>query len=282
MANNKKTWLWVALALLLTGLTVFVIAMSVNGWNFRKLSTTNYQTNTYEIHESFEQIFVETDTADVVFLVADDGKCKVVCVEENSLNHTVQAKNGKLTIRKTNTKKWYHHISPFHFDSTKISVYLPQTTYDTLSVETDTGDVQIEGFAFTKLAVETDTGDIRLKNISANAVNLSVETGDIKLSHLTVKTLGIESDTGDVELNDTVAETTLQIETDTGDVELTRCDAGNIFIETDTGDVSGTLLSGKSFTAISRTGDVEVPPSTTENPCTILSDTGDIEISLTP
>lgn len=279
MANNKKAWIWTALALLLSGLAVFVITMSVNGWNFKKLNTASYQTNTHEINEAFSEIVLDTDTADVIFLTATDGKTKVVCYEEEKIKHAVQVENGKLTIRETNTKKWYQAIG-FHFDTPKISVYLPLTARVSLSVETDTGDVYADGFAFEKLAIETDTGDISLKNIMADAVNLSVETGDIQISNLLIDSLSIETDTGDVDLTDVVAVDKLQIETDTGDVEFTKCDARNLFIETDTGDVSGTLLTGKSFTARSRTGDVEVPPSTTENPCKILSNTGDIEIKI--
>ena len=279
MANKKKFWIFSSLALLLSGLMIFVIAMSVNGWDFNKLSTTEYQTNTHEISQDFSEILIDTNTADVVFLKATDGKTKVVCYEEESLCHAVQVENGKLTIRKTDTKKWHQYIG-FHFESPKISVYLPQTAYASLSIETDTGDVALDGFTFEKLAVETDTGDIRLKNLSANAVNLSVETGDIELYNLTCSSLRVESDTGDVELTKVVANESFVIETDTGDVSFARCDAKNIFIETDTGDVEGTLLSGKSFTAISRTGDVEVPPSATDGRCEIRSDTGDIEIEI--
>ncbi len=280
MANKKKFWILLALALLCSGLLVFVITMSVNGWDFHTLDTGNYQTNTHEISQDFNEILIDTDTADVVFLTATDGKTKVVCHEEESLKHAVQVKNGKLTIRETDRKKWYEYIELFHFDSPKISIYLPQTTALSLSVETDTGDVHANGFTFQKLAIETDTGDISLKNVVADTVNISVGTGDIEISNLLVDALSIETDTGDADLTSAVAVSKLQIETDTGDVALNKCDASDIFIETDTGDVEGTLLSGKNFSAISRTGDVEVPPPTAENPCKILSDTGDIEIRI--
>ena len=279
MANKKKFWIFSSLALLLSGLMIFVIAMSVNGWDFNKLSTTEYQTNTHEINDAFSEILIDTNTADVVFLKATDGKTKVVCHEEESLRHAVQVENGKLTIRKTDTKKWYQYIG-FHFESPKISVYLPQTSILSLSVETDTGDVYADGFLFKNLAFETDTGDISLKNIMADIVTLSGDTGDIELSNLLIHSLFIETDTGDVNLSNAVASNELQIETDTGDVELNGCDASDIFIETDTGDVEGTLLTGKNFSARSRTGDVHVPPSATDKPCKILSDTGDIEIRI--
>ncbi len=242
MANKKKFWILLALALLCSGLLVFVITMSVNGWDFHTLDTGNYQTTSHEISEDFNEIFVESDTADVVFLPSEDGKTKVVCYEEENLKYSVQVKDGKLTIRETHTRKWYEYIEIFHFESVEISVYLPQST--ALS-----------------LFVETDTGDISVKNVVADTVHISVDTGDIQLT-------------------DVVANSKLQIETDTGDVEFVRCDANEIFVETDTGDVEGTLLTPKTFFAYSRTGDVVVPYPSEGGRCAITSNTGDIELRI--
>lgn len=261
MANKKKFWILLALALLCSGLLVFVITMSVNGWDFHTLDTGNYQTTTHEISEDFNEIFVESDTADVVFLTATDGKAKVVCYEEENLKYSVQVKDGKLTIRETDTRKWYEYIGIFHFESAEISVYLPQSTALSLFVETDTGDVDANGFTFEKLAIETDTGDVALHNVVADTVHISVDTGDIQLT-------------------DVVANSKLQIETDTGDVEFVRCDANEIFVETDTGDVEGTLLTPKTFFAYSRTGDVVVPYPSEGGRCAITSNTGDIELRI--
>ena len=59
-------------------------------WNFLKLGTVKYETNNYELVESFKNICVNTDTAEVVFLPAQDGVCRVICYEPAKANHTVE------------------------------------------------------------------------------------------------------------------------------------------------------------------------------------------------
>ena len=57
---NKKTkaWLIVAIALILIGAILFVGVMTMFGWNFRRLSTVEYVTKSYEITEDFKNTLI--------------------------------------------------------------------------------------------------------------------------------------------------------------------------------------------------------------------------------
>ena len=57
MNRTAKIWLIVAASLVLVGCIIFVGVMAVLKWDFGKLSTNKYETNTYEINEAFKQIF---------------------------------------------------------------------------------------------------------------------------------------------------------------------------------------------------------------------------------
>ena len=72
----------------------------------------------------------------------------------------------------------------------------------------------------------------------------------------------------------------MKIVRSTGDVRLDKCDAGEIEIETRTGDISGSLRSEKIFIARSDTGRIEVPETLTGGKCKIISDTGNIDITI--
>ena len=299
MRKGKKMWLAVAGSLVVIGLIIFVGTMAVNGWDFRKLGTGKYETNTYVISEEFSNISIKTNTADVVFAPSDDGKFKVVCYEENKVKHSVRVENEALTINVVDTRKWYEHIG-FNFRSPRITVYLPEGEYGSLKINESTGDIVLaKDFSFASIDISVSTGDVKCLASSSGDVKIGVSTGEVKLSGVSCKSftskgstgdislnnvvvaekISIERSTGDVELDRTRA-SKIFIETDTGDVELERSDAGEISIETDTGDVEGTLLSDKVFITETDTGRVNVPSSVTGGRCEITTDTGDIRISI--
>ena len=51
MRKQSTVWLITAVCLMLIGLIAFGGAMRALGWDFSKISTTEYETNSYEIHE---------------------------------------------------------------------------------------------------------------------------------------------------------------------------------------------------------------------------------------
>lgn len=320
MRKSTKTWLTAAASSILLGSVVFTVSACSIGWDFSKFSTVTHATNTHEIKESFENISIDLTTTDVQLLPADNGVCKVVCYEDEKQKHSVSVENGTLTIKQTDERKWYEHITIFGGKSPEISVYLPQAEYAALSIKISTGDVEIaKNFTFdsinhsgstgefdcyasvkNSLTVKVSTGDVQLKNLSAGAVDIttttgdievisvhatndfktSVSTGDIEITDVTCKNFTSHGDTGDLEMKDVVATEKMTIERDTGEVELTACDAAEIFIQTDTGDVAGSLRTAKTFHADSDTGRVRVPYPSTGGKCEIQSDTGDIFISV--
>ncbi len=92
MRNRTKFWLVVAGILILVGGILFTIALQKCGWDFTNLSTTQLESNTYEITESFSNISIHTVTADLVFIPSDDDMCKVECYEKTTDKHTVEAR----------------------------------------------------------------------------------------------------------------------------------------------------------------------------------------------
>ena len=69
-----QIWLAIAIALVLIGLIIFAAVMASYGWDFTKLSTLKYETNTYPISDAFSSISINTDTADILFATANDEK----------------------------------------------------------------------------------------------------------------------------------------------------------------------------------------------------------------
>lgn len=319
MRKTVKIWLVIAASLVFVGLIMFAAVMSEYKWDFSKLSTGKYETNTYEISEEFSNLSMNTDTADIIFALSDDGKCRVECYEEEKAKHSVAVQENTLVIKMIDEKSWYDYIG-INFGSPKITVYLPKAEYTSLFINGSTGDIEIpKNFKFEGVDISLSTGDVNffvsasklikikastgnicVENTSAGTLDLSASTGRItvsnvicggdaninvstgrtNLNNIECKNLTSSGDTGNISLNNVIAAEKFSIKRNTGDVRFDGSDAAEILVETDTGDVTGTFLSEKTFFVETDTGSVDVPESITGGRCEITTDTGDIELDI--
>ncbi len=318
---NRKTvkWLIAAITLILIGCILFVGVMMHLRWDFMKLSTVRYETNHHEISEPFQDISIETSRCSIQFEIIEDEKISVRCDDSARLRHSVSIKEGALTIKEIDERKWYDHIG-IHFGSPKILLSIPQGEYGALSIRSDTGDIEIpQNFRFESIDIEEHTGEIRclasaadkirlktstggisLKEISATSLELAVSTGkvnienaackgditlrvstgDAELRDVRCKNFASDGDTGDLHLKNVIAAEAFTIERSTGDIRMEQCDAAALQLQTDTGDIRGSLLSEKIFWAESDTGRIDLPKTTAGGICEIQTDTGDIKIKI--
>ena len=240
MKKATKCWLILATALILVGCILFGGVMTMLNWDFSKLSTASYSTNRHSVEEAFSHISLQTVTASIRFLPAEDGRTSVVCHEPDNQKHSVTLRGDTLVIERIDTRQWYEHIG-LYFEPTQITVYLPQTEYGSISLQNTTGEVS-------------------LQNIRAAALDISSTTGDISLTDVVC--------TGD-----------LSVQLTTGHIRLEDSDAATLALKTVTGSVSGTLLTGKTFTAKAVTGGIDIP-DTTGGSCRITTTTGSITIRI--
>lgn len=299
MKKAAKGWLIIAAALVLAGGGLFAGVMSTLGWDFSKLSTVRYETNTYEIGEAFSDISLTTDTADILFALSDDGKCRVACYEEENAGHFVAVEADALAIRINNQKSWRDYIG-FSLASPRITVYLPQAEYQALSISGSTGSVEIpEAFSFKNadissstgnvvfrasvaetLKIKTSTGNIRAEKNAAGALDISVTTGNVYLTDMACESVASSGTTGNIALNNVISTGKISIERSTGDVRFDHCDAAEIYVKTNTGSVTGNLLSSKAFAADTHTGRINVPATAEGGKCEIITSTGDIQLTI--
>lgn len=317
----KKPLIITAVALLAVGLTLFTCAFAAAGFDLSKLSTEKYVTATYTLtdNQPFRRIHIRSTESDIEFKPSADGRFSVVCIEREKVTHEVSVNSGILNITDHDERAWYDHLT-FSTKSLSMTVYLPEKTYDALSIDAGTGDVTIPAdFIFGSLSIdlstgdincaaevtdsvkintgtgdvdysaaaggslkiETNTGDILLDGVIADSVDLSASTGDVSLKDAeTILGMAIETSTGNVTLKNTVACGILTVDTSTGDVRFENSDAASITVSTSTGDVTGTLRTPKVFYTDTSTGDVRLPDVRMGGKCEITTSTGDIEIAI--
>lgn len=316
---KKKVWFITAGSLVLAGCIMFTVALWAVKWDFSKLSTVRYETNTYEIGKKFGSISISADTADIRFVLSGDKKCTVECREEENAKHSVEVENDTLVIKSNDSKTWYDYIG-IYFGSPKITVYLPETEYGALSVHAATGSVKIpEDFTFTAAdislstgnadfranvtetaKIQTATGNISVENTSVGALDISASTGKVTVSNavcrenISVKVFtgkvsltdvscqNVLSDgtTGEIFLNNVIAAEKISIERSMGDVNFVGCDAAELDIKTSTGNVIGSVLTEKVFIADTDTGNIDIPETSSGGKCKIKTGTGSIRITV--
>ncbi len=285
MRKQTKISLIIATCLVLVGAVMFSVAMSAFNWDFEKFGTRIFVTNTYSLSaDAFADIAIEAGEADVYFRYSDDDECKIVCYEVENLLHTVEVVNGKLIIRRNDTRELIDFLS-FGGGNPEITVYLPKREYNSLLVRRATGDTTIpadfwfgnidiiqstgdvicNASATDRITIRTSTGDITIEDIYAKFLSVTVSTGEVNLntvtcqgnanvkvstgkafiSNLSCENFDSEGNTGDLTLTDVIATKNIDLERTTGDIFFNSCDAAELRIRTSTGDITGTLLKDK-------------------------------------
>lgn len=316
MKKSKKAALIVSAALIVLGGVLYAGAAAFTGFDFSVLETASLTRKEYEVNESFNDISIDAKDCSVPFRYSDDGKCRIVCGENENITHTVEVKDNVLNITRNDSRKWYMMIG-ISLKQYDITVYLPEKTYGALLFESGSGDISVpEDFGFSSgdirtgsgnvavsavfdgnFSVETSSGDVKIKKLSADVIDINTVSGEIDVSEVTAaQTVNIESASGDTGLSEANAKNIsaqsssggikfdgvkaageIRAESRSGDVSLDKSDADSIYIKTNSGDVSGSLLTPKIYNAETGSGTVKLPRSEEGGTCDIVTGSGDID-----
>lgn len=315
MKKTSKIWLLIATLLLLIGGGFLTISLANNNWDFLKQSII---TNTHVLEGEFNNIIIESHTADIEIKSSSDNVNKVVCKETEKETHIVKVNDKTLNISIDDQRKPYEKL--FSFDDKKITIYLTNTIFESLTINGTTGDVIVsDGFSFKDVNLDLSTGDVKFYGDVSNKLLINITTGDVDIKDAFINDLQVDITTGDMEIDNIVCNNTINLNSSTGDIEIENvvclnftsnsttgditmkkmivseniviegstgdvifdmCDAMNIDVNTTTGDIKGTLLSSKIFNVNTTSGHKIYPNTTTGGQCNLNTTTGDINIKI--
>lgn len=230
-----------------------------------------------------------------------------------------QVANSKLTIHQGTTKKNFVSIDlsfiQYLFNSdvikagqeTKLTLYLPQKTYDQVAVDNELGAITIQNLTAKEVDFQSSTGAIDITNSQFEVFNsqnslgklsvsqsqwqegkLVTDTGLIALEAVTARNSQIQSDLGAINLVDSSFEDST-FKTDTGHIQSQTTDfTGETKVTTDLGRLSFEFteerLATTNFTIKSDLGEITTPPQletkdkNRPDSFDVKSDTGSITI----
>ena len=259
--------------LTLIGGSIFTIGMSVAGWDFSVMNTVNYEYKTYTGTQDVTRLELDFDTNDIkVYFDETATQVRVEYAEKYTkkgkqfTQTTITEENGVLKINQEQKFIFYTEFSVG--ESSLVSVYLPKTRAYDLDIETDTGDIWLNGNgSATNVSVNTDTGDVFIN-------------GEVSVT----EKAELETETGDIFIRNTLTAPSVEMETGTGDVWLGRLSGQNLAVKTSTGDVRNYADGLLDFTSLQfkiGTGDVSLRliGKYTDYCVDVKTNTGDVHIA---
>lgn len=246
----RKTCAITGIILLLMGLILFLTGMSLTGWDFGELSTAVYKQENYTAQQQVTSLDISYNNAEVRILC--DPEAQSVSVSYPVCTDRATGASAKVDITEENGVLRIKEESLFilinwQFQTPTLTVTLPETALETLSVRTQNGNISAENIATeNKAEFITQNGEIRISQINASELSLQTDAGGIILKNIQCQTLQAETDLGSVQLSGTLTADSAKFTSELGDIDLSEgvVDANNIYFSTDMGNISA-KLSGK-------------------------------------
>ena len=222
---------------------------------------TRYVTNTHQITDTYKKILLNGKDAKVKIKPSNDNSTKLEFFESKKRPYKFFIEDDTLIIKLSKTR-WYHFFK-VSIDRSEISLYVPKSTLETISVRSNTGHVD-------------------LSSITCNGtIDIQINTGNINLDNVFCQAFSSKGNTGCISLNKLTATESILIKRRTGNVSLNNSHAPEIFVKTNTGKVCGRLPSNIIFIVRTNTGKIEIPPTpigeSIGGRCEIKTNTGHIK-----
>lgn len=267
MNSGKKLAIIIALCLVAAGIILGGIALASNQFQPEKLTrqVSSLHKTSYSVSEPFTALELRGIGGDVRLLPASDGKCRVECMENEEQTHRVEVRSGVLQVERQIKNQIGFNFSLNEQDY--IHVYLPKGTYESLLLETTSGDAECPAdFSFGDAAVSSTSGDISFRSgvegslaVSAtsgeivisggspSSVTVSTTSGDIRLSGVNAGSLSLSATSGILILENTELSGEARFKTTSGDQKLEKVSCASLTTESTSGEkrLTDVLVSGE-------------------------------------
>ena len=181
------------------------------------------------VDSEFSSIRVRVRESDVNILRSEDGESRVDCVDHERVYHRVFTEGGVLNIEEVDERRWFERIKSFS-KSLKVNIYLPEAAFDSLDIETMSGDIKVDGgFAFNNARAKTLSGDVEFFAPVHGELELSSTSGDVhSKGQSELDKLTVHSISGDVKLSGFVCTLLAEAGSTSGDIEAAEitCESG--------------------------------------------------------
>lgn len=207
-----------------------------------------YDSRDLGINSDLSSINIDTTSSDINIQFYDNTNVKLNIESKVKHNANFDSLIDRFIIE-NNTLYISTNESFLNFvKNLKLTIYIPNTYKNDLSIGTTSGDISISNTNLNNLNINSTSSDIELNNVSSTNSTISTTSGDIDLSNVNFTSSNIKTSSGDISSNSSLLGNT-QIETTSGEIELHLNDIGtNNTISSTSGDVELSIPSDIGYT----------------------------------
>jgi lia operon protein LiaG len=218
-----KKVVYLMLMLFIIGVVGTLVSVSASG---------GFSLDTYNVHDQavvnnvdISRVEIDLSSSDVTVNSSDSDE---ITVEMNGkiskklkkkLKLDVQEKGQTLKIGLTGEDQIKFNIGVLIVD-TNVEVFLPQKIYDSIQIDTSSGDILIQDLKAKETLFDTSSGDIIARNLFTEVNRFHSSSGEMELSNVTGD-IQAESSSGDMIIDYVNANGNLDAKTSSGDVSVT-------------------------------------------------------------
>lgn len=255
-----KNAILISVLCILLGAAIAFSGMAMLGFDFAKLLTNKYQTETVYIDDPFDAVAIDTAEHDIRFAFSEDDRCKLVYTAAQNLYCRTEVKDGTLHVMRTDARKWYMRIGFFYGDL-DLTIYLPKSMYGEFYAKTLSGNIEIpDGFLVNRVTLKTTSGDV---TFASSAEDLSAESTS---GNVTINGGGVNKDAR------------VYAKSTSGDVSVKGTSGWRLECITVSGDICAELWGGQELHADTTSGNIEIR-DTSSDTLTVKTTSGDVLLS---
>lgn len=237
MKKAKKIAIIVAVCMIVIGFISALVSLVCVGFDFTKVDTQEWETNTYEIEEAFDNISIDGLEATVSLVPSTDGTCKVVCTENDNVYDEIKVENSTLTIKRISKGKWQFNFG-LSLEEAKITVYLPKTEYKKLVLDNTSGRLEVPtDFSFEEADVANSSGKISFKADVTGTLSVENTSGGIEVGENQVGSLTVAGSSGGIQLASVCVENDIEVGSTSGGIHISDVECKNMVAKGSSGSI---------------------------------------------
>jgi lia operon protein LiaG len=224
-----KKVVYLMLVLFIIGIVGTLMSVSASG-GF-SLDTYNVNDEAVVNNVDISRIEIDLSSSDVTVNSSDTDEITVEMYGKISkklkkkLTLDVQEKGQTLKIGLAGEDQIIFNIGVLIVD-TNVEVFIPQKMYDSIKIETSSGDILTQDLKAKETIFETSSGDITAKNLYTEVNRFHSSSGEMELSNVTGD-IEAESSSGDMIIDYVNANGNLDAKTSSGDVTVSYQNESN-------------------------------------------------------
>ena len=260
-----KKWLIFSLVLIVAGAIMFCVQVGGADWDFEKLDTEkvtemNFTTqNNQEIQaEGVTKVSVKIHSTKFK-LTRSGTEFSLRYYESDIYTYDIGLQEGTLRFHE-NRNGWKQFLRMFTgFKRSKLTTELviPENYAGELDITCANGDLSLDGGAYDSLSMRTTNGSVNISNLTAAHVTAKSTNGAITLQNVRGEEITMETTNGVLSAL-TVTADTLAGKTTNGEVTLSQSETKECTLKTTNGEIIVAASRADHLRADTTNGDVQV------------------------